>query len=281
MKIFSGSDSSKYEEAADLCVQAATMYRLRKELASAGDAFVKAAEFQLKAGNDDEAGNTFIESYKCYKSSNGTTSASPTSNSIQNAATSLGRAIAIFTTRGQFRRGANFKFELGELLENDLQDYKGAMDCFETAGEWYSQDQASALTNKCLVKLAQLKALDGSYIEAADVYAKLIQNSLGNRLSQWSLKEYYLKMGLCQLAATDGVAATRTLQEARHEDSNFNGSREAILLETLIESVKEGDSEQLSQTVFEFDKFNKLDKWHTTILLKIKDSITEAEDALL
>ncbi|CCE64797.1 hypothetical protein TPHA_0I02960 [Tetrapisispora phaffii CBS 4417] len=303
MKIFGSSDQSKYEEAADLCVQAATLFRLSKKLSNAGDCFVKAANYQINAGNDDEAANTFIDAYKCFKSSssNGITSAMTSRNNtpgldendtfitsdssaqtdIQKAAVSLNRAVEIFTVKGQFRRGANFKFELGELYENDLQDYHSAMDCYELAGDWYSQDQAQALTNKCYVKLANLKALDADYIGAAKVYHQLVTNSMGNRLSQWSLKEYYLKMALCQLAAKDNVAATRTLKEAKQNDSNFNNSRESVLLETLIDCLNEGDSEKLSQAVFEFDKFNKLDKWYTTILLKIKESITEAEDNLL
>ncbi|CAI4247413.1 CNT_collapsed_G0001460.mRNA.1.CDS.1 [Saccharomyces cerevisiae] len=48
MKLFSGSDSYKFEEAADLCVQAATIYRLRKELNLAGDSFLKAADYQKR-----------------------------------------------------------------------------------------------------------------------------------------------------------------------------------------------------------------------------------------
>lgn len=272
MKIFNGgTDSYKYEEAADLCVQAANLYRLRKDLKPAGDAFVKAAEYQLKAGSEDEAGNTFVEAYKSYK----------TCGQSKNAVDSLNRAIEIFTTRGQFRRGANFKFEMGELLENDLNDYAKAIESYEIAGDWYTQDQALALANKCLIRGADLKALEGKYIEATEVYAKLIKNSIGNRLSQWSLKDYYFKMGLCQLAATDTVAASRTLQEGKHEDSNFADSREAQLLQDLIECITEGDSEKLSEKVFTFDKFNKLDKWKTTILLKVKDSITEADDDLL
>ncbi|QLQ79015.1 hypothetical protein HG537_0B03620 [Torulaspora globosa] len=271
MKIFGGSDSYKFEEAAELCVQAANIYRLRKELKLAGDALTKAAGYQIKAGNDDEAGNTFVEAYKSYKSS----------GQAQEAVKSLNGAIEIFTTRGQFRRGANFKFEMGELLENELKDYAKAIECYETAGEWYSQDQAIALANKCLVRCADLKALDGQYLDASEVFATLIKNSMGNRLSQWSLKDYYFKMGLCQLAATDSVAASRTLQEGKREDTNFADSREAQLLQDLIQCVTDGDTEQLSEKVFNFDKFNKLDKWKTTILLKIKETISEAEDDLL
>lgn len=271
MKFFNGSDSYKFEEAAELCVQAANIYRLRKELSAAGESFLKAADYQLKAGNDDEAANTFIEAFKCFKSS----------GSFTDAVSSLESAVNLFTKKGQFRRAANFKFDLGEIQENDLTDYKNAIESFETAGEWYEQDQSMALANKCYVRCADLKALDGQYIEASDLYTKLIKNSLGNRLSQWSLKEYFLKKGLTQLAANDTVAASRTVQEGMKDDPNFHDSRECNLLQGLIESVSEGDSEKLSQLVFEFDKFSKLDKWKTTIMLKIKETITEAEDDLL
>lgn len=236
-----------------------------------GDAFSKAATFQIKAGNEDDASNIFIDSYKCYRSS----------GNSSDAVNSLTMAIDLFTKKGQFRRAANFKFELGEILENDLNDYVKAIEAYETAGEWYSQDQSVALANKCYIKSADLKALNGQYIEASDLYSKLIKNSIGNRLSEWSLKEYYLKKGLCQLAATDNVAATRTLQEGQHDSPNFADSREATLLKSLIDCVTEGDAEKLSETVFEFDKFSKLDKWKTTILLKIKDTISQAEDDLL
>ncbi|CCH61818.1 hypothetical protein TBLA_0F02790 [Henningerozyma blattae CBS 6284] len=279
MKIFSGSDSMKFEEASDYCIQAANIYRLRKQLFEAGNCFTKAAHYQIKASNDDEAGNTYIEAFKCYKSS--TTNNTNSRESSINAVQSLENAIDIFTKRGQFRRGANYKFELAEMYENDLNDYPKAMECYEVASDWYSQDQAMALTNKCLVKVAELNALNGEYLKAASVYDKLINNSLGNRLSQWVLKEYYLKKGICQLAATDSVAATRTLEDGRVNDANFNGSREAHLLHSIIECVSEGDSEKFSQAVFDYDKFAKLDKWYTTMLLKVKETITEAEDDLL
>ncbi|CCK71029.1 alpha-soluble NSF attachment protein SEC17 KNAG_0F03670 [Huiozyma naganishii CBS 8797] len=270
-KFFGGSGSYKFEEAADLCIQAANVYKLRKQLQPAGDAFVKAAQYQIQAGNEDDAGNVYIDAYKSYKAA----------NSPRDAVTSLDIAIGIFTKRGQFRRGANFKFELGEVYETDLHDYAAAIDAYETAGEWYAQDQAMALANKSYLKCADLKALDNRFMDASELYSKLIANSMGNRLSQWSLKEYYLKKGLCQLAATDSVAARRTLQEGQQEDPNFADSREFTLLQNLVEAYDENDTERLSSVAFDYDKFSKLDKWKTTILLKIKETIAKAEDDLL
>lgn len=114
----------------------------------AGDTFLRAAECQIQASNEDEAGNTYIEAYKCFK----------TGSSPAQAAESLAKSIDIFTRRGQFRRGANFKFELAELQEQQLQDYPSAIANYETAGDWYLQDQAIALSNKSYIKCADLKA---------------------------------------------------------------------------------------------------------------------------
>lgn len=271
LSFFSGSSSMRFEEASDLCIQAANLYKLQKQLKDAGDCFKKAAEYQIQGGNEDDAGNIYVDAYKSYKSG----------NSSKDAVEALQNAIKLFTKRGQFRRSANFKFELGEILEQDLHDYSSAIEEFETAGEWYSQDQATALANKSWLRCSDLLAMDNKFLEASNMYSKVIANSVGNKLSSWALKEYYLKKALCQLAATDSVAAQRTLHEGSQEDSNFHNSREANFLQQLIEAYNENDTEKLSNVTFEFDKFQKLDKWKTTILLKIKENISEAEDDLL
>lgn len=270
-KFFGASESERYESAAELCVQAATQFRLSRDLAGAGGALLRAAEFQERAKNEDEAGSTLVEAFKCFKSA----------ERASDAAKALERAVGIFAARGQFRRAANFEFELGELRETEGLDLEAAMTAFETAGEWYAQDQSTALANKCFVRCADLKALQGDYLSASALYNRLVKSSMGNRLSQWSIKEYLLKQGLCELAATDAVAAQRTVHEGSREDPNFAGSREAILLQDLIDCVNEQDVEGLSNKVFEYDRFAKLDKWKTTILLKIKESIGEGSDDLL
>ncbi|KAL6947489.1 hypothetical protein ACO0RG_000063 [Hanseniaspora osmophila] len=264
---FMSNDADKFEEAADLYVQAANSYRVSKQVGSAGECFMKAAECQLKAGNDNEAGNTFVEAFKMLKSFE-----------PSKAAESLDKAISIFTAKtGQFRRAANYQFDLGELYETSLNDFPKAIAAYEAAGEWYGQDSATSLSNKSYLKCADLKALDNQFFEAVQIYNKVVENSLGNRLSAWSLKEYYLKIGLCHLAATDAVAAKKTLQDAQRNTDDPN-CREYQLLSTLIDCYNEQDAEKLSAAVFDFDRFSKLDNWKTTILLKIKDSLISQED---
>ncbi|AMD20414.1 HDL330Wp [Eremothecium sinecaudum] len=270
MKWLSGGDGYRLEEAAELYVEAGNLYRLSKQLEKAGDTFIRAAQCQIDANNEDEAGNMFVEAFKCYKKSN------PAS-----ACKSLDKAVDIFTRKGQFRRGAYFKYELAEIQEMDLQDYQSATNNYETAGDWYLQDQAVALSNKAFLKCADLLTLDHQHLRAAELYQKVIANSLGNRLSQWALKDYYLKVALCYLAAGDTVAAQKTVSDAKQEDPSFGASHENDFLVQIVEDVKQSDVEGFTAHVTEFDKFNKLDKWKTSVLLQIKESLAEAEDDLL
>ena len=45
----------------------------------------------------------------------------------------------------------------------------------------------------------------------------------------------------------------------------------------MLEAVKQGDPEQYTAAVFDFDQVSKLDNWKTAILLKIKRNL-EAQD---
>ncbi|CDR37588.1 CYFA0S01e12794g1_1 [Cyberlindnera fabianii] len=265
-----GSSGAHYEDAADFFTQAANQYKLRKQGKNAGQAFEKAAQAQIKADYKDEAANTLVDAFKAYRQED------PAS-----AARCLEQAIDFFTARGQFRRAANFKMDLGGLYEEELMDLPKAVQSYQDAGDWFESDSAQALSNKAFLKCADLTALEGNYSAAAATYKKVVAASASNNLSRWSLKDYFVKVVLCYLAGDDRVAAMNYLQEAQGIDQSFTTTKEYKLLQDVTEAVNDGDSEKLANSVFEFDQFSKLDKWKTTMLLKIKTSITEAEDDLL
>jgi alpha-soluble NSF attachment protein len=43
----------------------------------------------------------------------------------------------------------------------------------------------------------------------------------------------------------------------------------------LAEAVEQGETEQFADKLFQYDQMSKLDKWKTTILLRIKSGIEE------
>ena len=59
--------------------------------------------------------------------------------------------------------------------------------------------------------------------------------------------------------------------------TTFPSTREAKFAHALLEAVKQGEPEQYTAAVFDFDQVSKLDNWKTAILLKIKRNL-EAQD---
>lgn len=264
-----GSSSSRLEDASDLYIQAANMYRLEKNFSEAGKQFVNAALLQKKLNSHNDVANNFIEAYKCYKTS------SPT-----DAIECLLKAIHIFLTQnGQFRRAANFQMDLSELYESS-GDVENAIENYEKAGDYFSTDQAEALSSKAFSKAADLSAALEKYSKAITLYDNIIQKMAGNNLSRWSLKEYYFKVILCSLCLDDVVEAQKRLDNYALDEPSFATTREFKLLQDISTILENGTPEEFADAVYEFDQFSKLDKLKTKLLLSLKNSIIAKGDDL-
>ncbi|KAI9706342.1 MAG: hypothetical protein M1836_003347 [Candelina mexicana] len=262
---FFGGRQEKYENAADLYTQAANAFRIQKMGKEAGLAFERAASIQTKNLNEpDDAANTLVEAFKTYRKTD-----------PEDAARVLDAAINHYTMKGNFRRAATHKQNLAELYEVELGDQKRAVESYETAAGWFESDNAEALANKLFLKVADLAALESDYYKSIENYEKVAKSAVSNNLMKWSVKDYFLKAGICHLATNDMVATNRALESYRDLDPTFASTREHQLLVDLAEAVEQGDQEAFADKLFQFDQMSKLDKWKTTILLRVKNSIEE------
>lgn len=134
------------------------------------------------------------------------------------------------------------------------------------------------LANKLWLKVADVAALDGDYYKSIANYEKVAEQSISNNLMKYSVKDYFLKGGICHLASGDLVAAQRALERYCEMDPQFATQREHMLLSDLCEAVEAKSQEQFTDKLFKYDQVSKLDKWKTTILVRVKNSIEEAED---
>jgi len=263
-----GGKTEKLESAVELYTQAANAFRMQKAGKEAGEAFEKAAAIQSgKLNEPDDAANTLTEAYKSYRK-----------DEPRDAARVLDQAINHYTLKGNFRRAATHKQNLAELYEIDLEDQKAAMEAYETAAGWYENDNAEQLANKLYLKLADLAALEGDYLKAISNYERISKSAINNNLMKWSVKEYFLKAGICHLANGDNVATNRALESYRDLDPGFTQTREHQLLVDLSEAVEDGDAEKFADKLFQFDQMSKLDKWKTTLLLRVKENIAGQEE---
>ncbi|KAK9723350.1 vesicular-fusion protein S17 [Basidiobolus ranarum] len=254
----------KYDEAAELYVSAANSLKLAKKWKEAGDAFMKAADMQIRAEERDEASSTFISASKCYKKSN-----------PEDAINSLKMAIEILTERGRFHAAAGHQKDIAQIYESDLIDIERAMNSYELAADWYSGEEATAMANNCYLKVAAFAAQLEQYDKAIEKFEQVANASMDNNLTKWSLKEYFLKAGLCHIATNDIVGAQRALERYQDMDVTFSSTREYKFLQSIMEAIDSGDLEAFTNQVFEFDQLTKLDNWKTTMLLRIKKSINE------
>lgn len=261
------SQSMRLEEATDLYIQAANLYRLKKEFNLAGEQFIKASDIQSKLSNHNDSANHLVEAYKCFKG------VAPLE-----AIEALKKAIHIFLTQnGQFRRAANFTNDLAELYES-VGDSENAMGSYEQAGDYFTTDHAEALANKAFIKCADLAALSGNYKKAVELYDTVIKQLVGNAMTRWSLKDYFFKSILCVLCQDDVIEAQKRSTHYLTEDPSWEQTRENKLLQDIIISIDQGDIEGFSDKVFEYDQFSKLDKLKTQLLLKIKTTVVDRDD---
>ncbi|PYH77977.1 vesicular-fusion protein Sec17 [Aspergillus uvarum CBS 121591] len=265
---FFGGRTEKYENAADLYSQAANAFRVQKQNKEAGLAFEKAASIQTQNLNEpDDAANTLTEAFKVYRKSD-----------PEDAARVLSSAIQHYVLKGNLRRAASQQQHLAEVYEVELGDNKKALEAYEKAAEWFEGDNAEALANKHYLKAADLAALEGDYYKAVEHYERIGRSSINNNLMKWSVKDYFLKAGICHLATNDLVATNRALENYRDIDTTFASTREHQLLVDLVQACEAGDQEAFADKLFQYDQLSKLDKWKTTLLLRIKNNIESQEE---
>lgn len=93
-------------------------------------------------------------------------------------------------------------------------------------------------------------ALDGKdYYKAIELYEKVAKTSIQNNLMRWSVKEYLLKAGICQLCTGDQVGVNAALDRYRDLDPSFVQQREHQLLVDLTQAVQDGDQEMFADKV--------------------------------
>ena len=86
---------------------------------------------------------------------------------------------------------------------------------------------------------------------------------------------FYSRLGL--VGPWPQQLMTRHVDRYQDQDVSFSDTRECTLLKELLESVDEADVERFTNAIFEFDQISKLDKWKTTILLRIKTALNDME----
>lgn len=263
-----GSNTTKYEEAAEIFEKAGNFYKLAKNGTLAAKAFTKAADCHIQAGSKFEATTNFVNAANAIRKEN-----------VSEAVSYFQKASDLSTDEGKFSIAAKYQKEIGELYESEL-NYENSMEAYQKAAEFFEGENSPSGANTCYLKVAQFASQLEEYERAIEIYERVAKNSLDNNLLKWGVREYFLKAVLCRLCTGDIVAANRALEQYISMDATFSSQRECKFLQQIISACENYDSEAFTQAVVDFDAIQKLDQWKTTILLRIKNSIKEESTGL-
>ncbi|KAJ3288798.1 vesicular-fusion protein S17 [Rhizoclosmatium sp. JEL0117] len=262
-----GLGGPKLEDAAELFQRAGNTFKLNKQWKESGDAYMSQSNTLLRMGEKDEAATAFMNAAKSYKKSNPLESI----NALQ-------QAVQILIEKGRFSAAASNQKQIAETYETDVGDIRGAREAYEKAGEWYQGEESHAQADACLLKAATFAAQLEDFEAAVNGFEDVASRCVDNKLTKWSMKEYFFKSGLCLLNIGDLVRVRSSLDRYCGMDLTFAETREYKFLQACTVAVDDGDVEAFTNAVFEFDRLTKLDDWKTKLLLRIKKGITEEED---
>mmetsp|Transcript_3824 Transcript_3824/g.7470 ORF Transcript_3824/g.7470 Transcript_3824/m.7470 type:complete len:290 (+) Transcript_3824:88-957(+) len=257
--------SNKYEDAAELLEKAANNFKLAKLWEEAGAAYLKLGECHKKLDSKHELASSFVDAANSYKKTN------PTQSVV-----CLERAIDAFTDLGRLSLAAKHHKDIAEMLESEGKSEK-AMFHYEQAAELYEGEEQVSTANTCKLKVAQFAAQMDLYPKAIEIFESVALASLDNNLLKYSVKTYLLNAGLCQLCRNDMVAVHNAVDRYQEMDPAFGSTRECKLLADLAQAMEEGDVQQFTTVVAEFDSLSRLDSWKTSVLLTAKKLVASRE----
>ncbi|XP_031562782.1 alpha-soluble NSF attachment protein-like [Actinia tenebrosa] len=259
--------ASKLEDAADLYVRAANMFKMAKNWSAAGTAFLDAAKIQLlNLQNKHEAAQHYVDAATCFRKSD-----------AEEAVRCYESATDIFTDMGRFTMAAKHHINIAEIYESNVVDLEKAIYHYEQAADYYRGEESTSSSNKCALKVAMYSAQMENYPKAIEIYEQVAANAIESSILKYSAKEYFFKGALCHMCV-DVLEAQRAVEKYCDMHAAFQDSRECKLLKSLLEAEEEQNVEAFTEAVQEYDSISRLDQWLTTILLRIKKSMNEEPD---
>ncbi|XP_026860093.2 N-ethylmaleimide-sensitive factor attachment protein, alpha a isoform X1 [Electrophorus electricus] len=263
---FFGS-SSKAEEACDMYVRAANMFKMAKNWHAAGDAFRKAAKLRLRMQSKHDAAVHFIDAGNAYKKTD-----------PQEAIQCLTRAIDIYTDMGRFTIAAKHHISVAEIYESELVDIDKAVAHYEQAADYYKGEESTSAANKCLLKVATYAAQLEQYQKAIEIYEQVGTYCMDTTLLKYGAKDHFFRAALCHFCV-DMLNAKLAVQRYEEMFPAFSDARECKLIKKLLDAHEEQDVAAYTDAVKEFDSITRLDQWQTTMLLRIKKTIKEEDES--
>jgi len=266
---FGISAEGNYYDAAEAFKSAGKAFMLQKQWEAGADILIRAATiYSTKLNSPHDAVSALVDASTCLKKVD-----------KNRAVETLQQAAGILANMGRFSQAGKRESEVAAMFEED-NNYEKAVESYRRAVEFLEMDNSPQQANQFKVKLATILSQQlSNYSDAGNIFEELGKSSIDNRLLKFHAKGYFLQALLCFLAMGDQVKAERKLQEFFTLDYDFPASREGKFISSIVEAVRNYDSQTFTDVCAEFDSVSRMDPWKVSILLEIKKSISEVAEA--
>lgn len=188
VQYFPSRSGNKTDEAIELFVRSANMFKMAKKWTEAGNAFCEAADLHWKLGNKHDSATAYCDASVCYKKGD-----------AQKAVECLQKAIEIYTDMGRFNIAAKHHMSCAEIYESELVDIEKAISHYEQAADYYKGEESTTSANRCLLSVARYAAQLEKYQKAIEIYEEVANTCIESSLLKYSAKEYYFRAALCHM----------------------------------------------------------------------------------
>lgn len=263
---FMSGSSDRAQEQINLYVKAANCFKMAHNWQEAGDAFLEAARISFSEKSKHDAASYYVDASTVFKKID-----------PQKSIDCLMRAIEMYTDLGRFTIAAKHHMTIAEIYETMLADMDQAVRHYEQAADYYKSEESNSSAMKCQLMVAQLSAQAGQYDKAAHIFEEAGNYAMDNKLLKYGAKDHFFKASICHFCV-DIVNGQKALQTYTESFPMFADSRECGLMKKLSEALEQENVEAFTTAVKDYDSITRLDPWVTSLLLKLKKTISDEED---
>ena len=274
LKKFSIFDKNgKFSDAADLFMKAGNAYKSIRDFNNAGESYSRAGDCFQHINSLNEAASAYADSGKMFAKDEA---------NRQKAISAFDRAQRMYRENSKPLNAARLMEEAAKLFQ-DNNDLDSAIQSLSDAAQIYEDEGSIQQSLNVLVQVADHKATQQKWIEAAQLYKDIALKKMDDRLTALLASEFCTKAILCQLAAGDFVGAKIYIDNFLAKNPSWDRSHEFNMIQTLIKAIEETKPDDFAQAVYDYDQIKRLDNWMTSTLLLIKKQIevNEEEDSIL
>ena len=194
--------------------------------------------------------------------------------------------IGLQKDQGKFGPAGKLWKKIAEIQEVDPTLIKDCIDSWQEAYDCFVVDESKIAANEALLRKANLLAVSHDVKgvkEAISIYEQVASEGI----SKYAVKDYLFRSGLLSLLLeVQGLRDRKVhlrdkLQFYKDEYPIFEGSRECVLLDSLVSCLVENkqrrrrSGEEFRRSFRNYERITKLDAWSTKILLQIKNQTSQ------